>query len=114
VTDVGVVLAHGSIVAYEYGIFAVLGSGVANRRIRSGQRIHVDGDTGTVTLLLDRTDDTVAERPSPVSETDTSSNARTALLLALARLPYRSFSVLRLAWRSFSIVQGYSDGTQHT
>jgi pyruvate,water dikinase len=83
VTDVGGVLAHGSIVAREYGIPAVLGTGVGTRRIRSGQRIQVDGDVGTVTLL-DRTDDAVAERPaSSASETGTSSNARTALLLAL-------------------------------
>jgi pyruvate,water dikinase len=56
VTDVGGVLAHGSIVAREYDIPAVLGTGVATRRIRSGQRIQVDGDAGTVTLL-DGTDD---------------------------------------------------------
>jgi rifampicin phosphotransferase len=85
VTDVGGVLAHGSIVAREYNIPAVLGTGVATRRIQPGQRIHVDGDAGTVTLL-DGTDDAVAERPSPEpasSETGTSSNAGMALLLAL-------------------------------
>ena len=51
VTDVGGPLSHGSIVAREYGIPAVLGTGVATRRIRSGQMIVVDGDAGTVTLL---------------------------------------------------------------
>jgi pyruvate,water dikinase len=51
VTDVGGILAHGSIVAREYGIPAVLGTGNATRRIVSGQRITVDGTAGTVTLI---------------------------------------------------------------
>src|SRR5215203_1705683 len=51
VTDVGGPLSHSSIVAREYGIPAVLGTGVATRRIRSGQNVRVDGDAGTVTLL---------------------------------------------------------------
>jgi rifampicin phosphotransferase len=46
VTDIGGALAHGSIVAREYGIPAVMGTGVATQRIQSGQRIQVDGDTG--------------------------------------------------------------------
>jgi pyruvate,water dikinase len=50
VTDIGGPLSHGSIVAREYGIPAVLGTGVATRRIRSGQMITVDGDHGVVTL----------------------------------------------------------------
>jgi phosphohistidine swiveling domain-containing protein len=51
VTDVGGPLSHGSIVAREYGIPAVMGVGVATRRIHSGQTITVDGGAGTVTLL---------------------------------------------------------------
>jgi rifampicin phosphotransferase len=51
VTDVGGPLSHSSIVAREYDIPAVLGTGVATRRIRSGQSVQVDGDAGTVTLL---------------------------------------------------------------
>ncbi|HSN36937.1 MAG TPA: PEP-utilizing enzyme, partial [Arthrobacter sp.] len=50
VTDVGGPLSHSSIVAREYGIPAVLGTGVATQRISSGQRIRVDGDAGTVTI----------------------------------------------------------------
>ncbi len=50
VTDVGGPLSHSSIVAREYHIPAVLGTGVATERLRSGQRITVDGDAGTVTL----------------------------------------------------------------
>ena len=51
VTDIGGILAHGSIVAREYGIPAVMGTGNVTQRIESGQRITVDGDTGTVTIL---------------------------------------------------------------
>jgi pyruvate,water dikinase len=51
VTDIGGPLSHGSIVAREYGIPAVLGTGVATRRIQSGQRITVDGTAGMVTLV---------------------------------------------------------------
>jgi pyruvate,water dikinase len=50
VTDVGGPLSHGSIVAREYGIPAVLGTGAATKRIRSGQMITVDGSAGVVTL----------------------------------------------------------------
>jgi phosphoenolpyruvate synthase/pyruvate phosphate dikinase len=53
VTDVGGPLSHGSIVAREYGIPAVLGTGVATKRIHSGQTITVDGSAGVVTLRRD-------------------------------------------------------------
>jgi pyruvate,water dikinase len=51
VTDVGGALAHGSIVAREYGIPAVMGTGVATERVQSGMMLVVDGDAGKVTLL---------------------------------------------------------------
>jgi phosphohistidine swiveling domain-containing protein len=51
VTDIGGALAHGSIVAREYGIPAVMGTGVATQRIKNGQVIRVDGNNGTVTLV---------------------------------------------------------------
>lgn len=50
VTDIGGPLSHGSIVAREYGIPAVMGTGIATKRIRSGETITVDGNSGTVTL----------------------------------------------------------------
>ena len=50
VTDIGGPLSHGSIVAREYGIPAVMGTGVATKRIRNGQMITVDGGAGLVTL----------------------------------------------------------------
>jgi rifampicin phosphotransferase len=84
VTDVGGPLSHSSIVAREYGIPAVLGTGVATRRIRSEQNIRVDGDAGTVTLLdgMGRDD---GERPAEVaSEPAASSKAGKLALAALA------------------------------
>ncbi len=50
VTDVGGPLSHSSIVAREYHIPAVLGTGMATGRLSSGQRVTVDGDAGTVTV----------------------------------------------------------------
>ena len=50
VTDIGGPLSHSSIVAREYGIPAVLATGVGTRRIQDGQTITVDGGAGTVTL----------------------------------------------------------------
>jgi len=50
VTDVGGPLSHSSIVAREYGVPAVLGTGVATSHIQSGQQITVDGSAGVVTI----------------------------------------------------------------
>ena len=50
VTDVGGPLSHSSIVAREYHIPAVLGTGAATERIHNEQTIAIDGDAGTVTL----------------------------------------------------------------
>jgi pyruvate,water dikinase len=50
VTDIGGPLSHGSIVAREYGIPAVLGTGAATHVITTGQQITVDGDAGLVIL----------------------------------------------------------------
>lgn len=51
VTDVGGPLSHSSIVAREYGIPAVLGTGVATQRLAGGPKVSVDGDAGTVTIV---------------------------------------------------------------
>lgn len=51
VTDIGGPLSHGSIVAREYGIPAVMGTGIATKRIHSGETVTVDGTAGTVTLV---------------------------------------------------------------
>ena len=89
VTDVGGILAHGSIVAREYGIPAVLGTGTATTRITSGQTIQVDGDAGTVTLL----DETNTAQPSPEPEGRSLPSTRTVVLTALAA------AAVAVAWR---------------
>jgi phosphohistidine swiveling domain-containing protein len=50
VTDIGGPLSHSSIVAREYGIPAVMATGVASKRIKTGQMITVDGGTGIISL----------------------------------------------------------------
>ncbi|HSN75618.1 MAG TPA: PEP-utilizing enzyme, partial [Anaerolineae bacterium] len=50
VTDIGGPLSHSSIVAREYGIPAVMATGLATRRIHSGQMITVDGGAGVVEI----------------------------------------------------------------
>ncbi len=51
ITEVGGIMTHGSVVAREYGIPAVVGVDRATERLRTGQRIRVDGSTGTIELL---------------------------------------------------------------
>ena len=51
VTDIGGVMSHAAIVAREYGLPAVVGTGRATAQIRTGQTIRVDGSSGVVTLL---------------------------------------------------------------
>jgi pyruvate, water dikinase len=51
VSDIGGTMSHAAIVAREYGMPAVVGTGQATRRIRTGQRVRVDGDRGVVTIL---------------------------------------------------------------
>jgi rifampicin phosphotransferase len=50
VTDSGTLAAHASLVAREYGIPAVVGTGDATLRLNPGQLVTVDGSAGTVTL----------------------------------------------------------------
>jgi pyruvate,water dikinase len=51
VTDVGAPLSHAAIVAREIGIPAVVGCGNATMRLKTGDRVRVDGTAGTVELL---------------------------------------------------------------
>jgi pyruvate,water dikinase len=46
--EMGGANSHGAVVAREYGIPAVVGVAGATARIRSGQRIRVDGTAGLV------------------------------------------------------------------
>lgn len=51
VTDQGGMLSHGPIVTRELGLPCVCGTEDGSRRIGDGQRVRVDGDAGTVTVL---------------------------------------------------------------
>jgi pyruvate,water dikinase len=51
VMETGGVLSHGAIVAREFGLPAVAGLPDVQRRLRTGQRLRVDGARGTVTVL---------------------------------------------------------------
>lgn len=51
VTDTGGVLSHCAVVAREYGIPAVVGTGTASTVISDGQMLEVDGDAGVVRFI---------------------------------------------------------------
>lgn len=51
ITEVGGLMTHGSVVAREYGIPAVVGVPQATTRLHTGQRIRLDGSTGQIALL---------------------------------------------------------------
>jgi rifampicin phosphotransferase len=51
ITDIGAALSHAAIVARELGIPAVVGCGNATRRIKTGDRLLVDGSQGTIKFL---------------------------------------------------------------
>jgi phosphohistidine swiveling domain-containing protein/glycerol-3-phosphate acyltransferase PlsY len=51
IAEVGGQLSHGAIVAREYGIPAVMNIAHATQRLRSGQKVRLDGRSGTVDLL---------------------------------------------------------------
>jgi len=46
-------MTHGSVVAREYGIPAVVGVTRVTQRLKTGQRVRVDGSSGRVTVLPD-------------------------------------------------------------
>jgi pyruvate,water dikinase len=51
VTDIGAPLSHAAIVARELGIPAVVGCGNATMRLKTGDRVIVNGGQGTVTIV---------------------------------------------------------------
>lgn len=51
VTEVGGLMTHGSVVAREYGLPAIVGVPGATEVLRDGRRIRLDGSAGTITFL---------------------------------------------------------------
>lgn len=51
VSDIGGTMSHAAIVAREYGMPAVVGTGHGTKVIKTGQRLRVDGNAGRVTVL---------------------------------------------------------------
>jgi pyruvate,water dikinase len=51
VSDIGGTMSHAAIVAREYGMPAVVGTGHATKLIKTGQTLRVDGDRGIVTVI---------------------------------------------------------------
>ncbi len=51
ITEVGGMMTHGSVVAREYGIPAVVGVHQATLRLKDGQKIRVDGTQGRIKVL---------------------------------------------------------------
>ena len=60
VVDSGGPGSHAAIVAREYGIPAVMGTGTGTRTLTDGQLVTVDGSTGRVTAAVSRHDDRTA------------------------------------------------------
>jgi pyruvate, water dikinase len=51
VMDTGGIMCHAAIVAREYGLPAIVGTGTATKAIKTGDRLHVDATAGVVTIL---------------------------------------------------------------
>ena len=56
VMEVGGMMTHGSVVAREYGIPAVVGVGQATARLKTGDRIRLNGSTGKIEILQGATE----------------------------------------------------------
>ncbi|NIA24077.1 MAG: PEP-utilizing protein [Gammaproteobacteria bacterium] len=53
VTDAGGLTSHPAVLAREFGIPAVIGTSVATEKIRTGDRLRVNGSTGVVEILAE-------------------------------------------------------------
>ncbi|MEV4420742.1 PEP-utilizing enzyme [Patulibacter sp. NPDC049589] len=70
VIDIGGPVSHGAIIARELGIPCVINTGSGTAALRTGQRVRIDGSTGTVEVLGEPDEVAVpladAPRPEPV------------------------------------------------
>ncbi len=64
VTDAGGTVSHPAVLSREFGIPAVIGSSVATQKIKSGDRIRVDGTRGVVEII----EATGPKEPTPQAE----------------------------------------------
>lgn len=64
VTDTGGTTSHPAVLAREFGIPAVIGTSIATHRIRTGDRLRIDGSAGRVEILRD---DPVASGADPAT-----------------------------------------------
>ncbi len=64
VMEMGGMITHGSVVAREYGLPAVVGVHNATSRLKTGERVRVDGSRGRV-ILLDEAEPKTAEVETP-------------------------------------------------
>lgn len=64
VTDAGGTVSHPAVLSREFGIPAVIGTSVGTTRIKSGDRLRVNGSTGVVHILADD----YQERDKPTSD----------------------------------------------
>tara|TARA_R110001592_G_C13192743_1_gene753283 strand:- start:31964 stop:34354 length:2391 start_codon:yes stop_codon:yes gene_type:complete len=51
VTDVGSAVSHGAVIAREYGLPAIVNTRVGTQRIKTGDKIRLDANSGVVTIL---------------------------------------------------------------
>ncbi len=51
ITDVGSAVSHGAVIAREYGLPAIVNTGVGSQLIKTGDTIRLDADSGVVTVL---------------------------------------------------------------
>jgi pyruvate,water dikinase len=51
ITDIGGAMGHGAIVAREVGIPCVVNTRDATRRLHTGDRVRIDGTTGSIEIL---------------------------------------------------------------
>lgn len=51
IMETGGPISHGSVVAREYGVPAVAGVAMATTKLKNGQRVRINGETGTVEFL---------------------------------------------------------------
>ena len=51
ITEVGGMMTHGSVVAREYGIPAIVGVAQATSFFKNGQKIKMDGSSGKILII---------------------------------------------------------------